>query len=233
MSWMKKPGRSAGLLYLLVGVTAPFNLLYLPSRFFVSGNAEATARNITSAPLIYRLCVLSGLLSSIAFIFLALSLYDLFQDVDRKQARLLVTLVAISVAISISNLVNELAPLVLLSGADFLSPFTKPQLDALALSFLRLRGAGIQLVTLFWGLWLLPFGILVVKSRFFPRLLGYLLFVACVGYLVLSITAIVLPAYRDAVSGVLFPYFGIGEVVMMLWLVVKGANVPRPGELRA
>jgi uncharacterized protein DUF4386 len=233
MSWMKKPGRTAGLLYLLLGVTAPLNLLYLPSRFFVTGDAAATARNITSAELTYRLCVLSGLVSSIVFLFLALSLYELFRDVDRKQSRLLVTLVAVSAALSLANLINELAPLVLLSRADSLTVFTRSQLEALALVFLRLRGTGIQIVTALWGLWLLPFGILVVKSRYFPRVLGYLLIAGCFGYLAVSFTALVLPVHQDTVSRVLLPVYAVGEPLMMIWLIVKGAKVRTSEEVRS
>lgn len=48
---------------------------------------------------------------SIAFIFLVLSLYNLLKDVDRKQARLMVLLVAVSVAIVVVNLIIETAPL--------------------------------------------------------------------------------------------------------------------------
>jgi Domain of unknown function (DUF4386) len=145
-----------GILYLMMGAPAAFTLFYIPSVFIISGDAAATARNIRGGEFIFRLGILSMLVSQISFLFLALSLYDLFKDVDRKQARLLVTLVAVSVAIELVNCLNLIAPLILLSGADFLSAFTKPQLDSLALGFLRLRSGGSGIVTAFWGLWLLP-----------------------------------------------------------------------------
>ena len=84
-----------------------------------------------------------------------------------------------------------MAPLVLLSGADFLSVFSKPQLDALALAFLRVRSNGTSVAMVFWALWLFPFGVLVIRSGFFPRILGVLLIVGCFAYLTVSITAIV------------------------------------------
>src|SRR5580765_6668213 len=91
--------RVPGWLYLLMGVPAVFNLQYMPSAFIVPGDAAATARRITDGALVYRAGILCGLVSNVGFLLLALSLYDLFKHVDRKQARLLVVLVAVSVAI--------------------------------------------------------------------------------------------------------------------------------------
>lgn len=157
-----------------------------------------------------------------------MSLYNLLKDVDRKHARLMVMLVAVSVAVGVVNLLNQIAPLILLSGADFLSVFTKPQLDALALSFLRLSSSGSHVDMAFWALWLFPFGILVIKSGFFPKLLGVLLIVGCFAYLTVSFTAIVFPAHRHVVNQVALPFYAIGELSMIIWLLVKGAKVQEP-----
>ncbi len=231
MNSTKATARQAGVLYLLLGIAA-FNIIYVPAAFIVPGDATATARNITAAELTYRIGILSGLVSSIIFIFLVLSLYNLLKDVDRKHARLMVILGSVGAAIGLANLLNQIAPLILLSGADFLSVFTKPQLDALALGFLRLRSNGTQVEMAFWGLWLFPFGILVIKSGFFPKLLGVLLIVGCFAYLTASFTSIVLPAHRHVVSLVTLPFYAIGELSMIIWLLVKGANV-QPLEARS
>jgi hypothetical protein len=205
-----------------------FNIMYIPSAIMVPRDATATARNIAGAELTYRIAILSGLVSCIAFIFLALRLYDLLKDVDRKQARLMVMLVAVSGTIGIVNLLNEVAPLILLSGADYLSVFTKPQLDALALGFLRLRTSGLAVNSAFWGLWLLPFGILAIKSGWIPKFIGVLLIVGCFAYLAGCFTFIIFPAQVPAVSKVTLPLAGAGELFMMLWLVFKGAKAPLP-----
>ncbi len=134
---------------------------------------------------------------------------------------------SIGVALALANLLNEIAPLILLSGADYLSVFTKPQLDALALGFLRLNGSGESVVMAFWGLWLFPFGILVIKSGFFPRILGILLMVAGFAYIISRFTSILLPAYRHVVFQVMMP-LSFGEVPIILWLLIKGAKVPLP-----
>lgn len=225
MNPTKAAARRTGVLYLLLGI-APFNLIYIPRRFIVPGDATATALNITAGELTYRIGILSGLVTNIIMILLVMSLYNMLKDVDRKHARLMVMLVAVMVTLGLANLVNQIAPLILLSGADFLSVFSKPQLDALALGFLRLGSNGTYLGMAFWGLWLFPFGVLVFKSGFLPRLLGVLLIVGCFAYLAVSVTSIVLPAYRHAVDQVMLPFYAIGELSMMVWLLVKGVKVP-------
>ena len=134
----------------------------------------------------------------------------------------------IGVAIGLANLFNKIAPLILLSGADYLSVFTKPQLEALALGLLNLNSEGNTVDSVFWGLWLLPCGILVIKSGFLPRILGILLMVAGFAYLTSSITSIVLPAYSQVVSQVTMPLL-FGEFPIIFWLLIKGAKVPSEG----
>jgi hypothetical protein len=228
-----RTARSVGWFYLLTMLPAPLNLVYLPSRFLVSGDAAATVQRITEAEMLYRLCALAGLWSSVMFIFVAFKLSGLFRNVDRMQARLLVGLVLVSSAVGLANLINELAPLVLLSGADYFAAFSKPQLNALVMGFLRLRGIGLGINSVFWGLWLLPFGILVIKSRFMPRWIGYLLIMGCVGYLIQGLTSVLWPAYVHTVFTATIPLVGPGEISAIIWLVVKGNRVPIPAESAA
>jgi hypothetical protein len=195
--------------------------------FSVPGDATATARNIMAAELTYRIAILTDCVTLLLFIFLVVSLYKLLKDADAWQAMLMVVIVSVGVTIGFANVFNKMAPLILLSGADYLSVFTKPQLDALAQGFLSLNSAGNTLDSAFWGLWLFPFGILVIKSRFFPRVLGILLLVAGFALLTSSVTSIAFPAYAHVVSRAMMP-LGLGEFPIIFWLLIKGAEVPQP-----
>lgn len=226
MNSTKATARRAGVLYFLFMIVAIVGEFFFPA-FMVPGDATATARNITAAELTYRIGILNGFVTLVIFIFLVVSLYKLLKDVDKSQAMLMVVLVSIGVAVALANLLNKFVPLVLLSGADYLAVFTKAQLDALTLGFLRFHRSGVIVTTAFWGLWLFPFGILANKSGFFPRILGILLMVAGFAYLATSVTAITLPAYRHVVSQVMMPLY-FGEVPIIFWLLIKGASVPQP-----
>ena len=121
------------------------------------------------------------------------------------------------------NTINDAAALLLARGADFLSVFDKSQRDALAMVFLRMHGQGILANEVFWGLWLFPFGLLVYKSRFLPRILGVWLILNCFAYLAESITGIMWPQYETTIARWTFPVM-FGELAVMLWLIIMGAK---------
>ncbi len=225
MPSVKATARRAGLLYFLFMIVAILGEFFLPA-FMVPGDAAATARNITAAEGMYRIAILIGFGTLVIFVFLVVSLYKLLKDVDKSQAMMMVLLVSVGVAVALANLLTKFAPLVLLSRADYLSVFTKPQLDALALGFLRFHSGGLIVIKAFWGLWLFPFGRLVIRSGFFPQILGILLLVAGFAYLIGSATSLVLPDYRQVVSRVMMPLY-FGEVPIIFWLLIKGAKEPQ------
>jgi hypothetical protein len=226
MSWIKNPGRVAGLLYVTL-LTAPLRLVYIPNKLFVTGNATATANNIAAHETLFRLGVVSDLFTGTMAIFLTLALYRLFKGVDQDLARLVVILGALMVTpIYFVNTLNDVAALLFARGTDFLSILDKPQRDAFAVLFLRLHHHGIVANEIFWGLWLFPFGLLVYKSRFLPRFLGVWLIINCFAYLAISFSGLLLPRYEETVSNIVFPAM-LGELAIMLWLVIKGAK-PQP-----
>jgi hypothetical protein len=221
----KNPGRFAGLLYLLTSIPGAFALIYVPSKLIVDGNAAATAGNIAASETLFGLGIAVQLISQAGFIFVALALYDLLKGVNRRHAWMMVTLIVVSIPIAFVNELNAIAALVLVRGADFLSVFEKPQRDALAMLFLRLHGHGFGVAEIFWGLWLFPLGLLVYRSRFLPRFLGVWLAIGGFAYVILSLTGILLPQYQDKVFSYSQPAT-LGELVFMLWLVIKGAAPP-------
>jgi Domain of unknown function (DUF4386) len=223
MSSLKKTARIAGLLYLVACIPAPFSLLYVPNTLIVRGNAAATASKILASEWMMRLAIAGELINAIAFLFAVLALYRLFQGVNKPLASLMVTLFALSIPISCLNVLNNIAALILVRGAGFLSVFTKPQLDALAMVFLRLHSSGMLVAQIFWGLWLLPFGILVYRSGFIPRILGVLLILNGFAYPTQSFTSFLLPQYADVVSRITFPVL-FGEAAIILWLLIRGVR---------
>jgi hypothetical protein len=224
MNSTRNPGRYAGFLYLLLAVAGPIRIVYIPSKLFVTGNATATANNIAAHQTLFRLGIASDLFVGTIVIFVALALYQLFQGVDKNLAVLIVILGGLlPSALYFFNVMNDVAALLLVRGSDFLSVFEKPQRDALAMLFINLHGWGFVTGEIFYGLWLLPLGILTYKSRFLPRFLGVWLILNGFAYLVLSFTGVLLPLYEERVSSMTFPIL-TGEVAFMLWLLIGGAK---------
>ena len=229
MNSTKKQARAAGLLYLVIGITAPIGLEYVPSKLIVHGNATATADHLRASESLLRIGIASELFHQVICVFLVLALYRLFKAVNEAHARQLVILGAlVSVPIMFLNVINEIAALILVSGADFLSVFEKRQLDALAYLFIRLHGQGISVASIFWGLWLFPFGMLVIRSGFIPRILGVLLMIAGAAYLASAFASLLLPRYGHPV-GEVAGVLEIGEVPIIFWLLIWGAKA-RPSD---
>src|ERR1700720_3485847 len=200
MNSTKKTAKVAGLLFLVNGVTGFFRIIYVPSRLMVSGNATATANNILSSERLFRLGIVSELVCAAEFVFLLWVLYRLLSSVNKTHALLMVILGLLQIPIMFVNVLNEIAALALLRGADFLSVFDQPQRQALAMQSLNLHGDGFVVAGIFWGLWLFPFGLLVFRSGFLPRILGVLLIAAGFAYLADSLTSLLLPSYEHVVS---------------------------------
>jgi len=218
------PGRVAGFLYLLLVLGGPLRLVYIPSKLFVHGNATATAANIAAHEWLFRLGIVSDLFGAVVLIFLSLAFYRLFKGVDQYLAVLVVILGGVMPAlIYFVGVVSDAAALMLVRGADFLSVFDKPQRDALAMLFLRLRDQQNTAAEILWGLWLLPLAILVYRSRFLPRFLGVWLAINGFAYVLLSLTGELLPQYQNKMFLISQPAL-FAEVAFMLWLVIKGAQ---------
>jgi hypothetical protein len=219
-----KAARVAGAIYLSMVLTGPFSLIYVPSKLIVHGNATATATNVLAHEMLLRFGIVADLIGFVIFIFVGLALYRLLSGVNTTHAAHMVALVLVSAAVGFLNVLNNIAALILFRGADFLAVLEKPQRDALGMLFLRLHGQGNVINEIFWGLWLFPFGVLVVRSGFLPRILGVLLIVNGFAYVALSLTELLLPSYSSLVERFAFPA-QFGELWIMLWLLIKGAKV--------
>lgn len=228
MTTLKKTARIAGFLYLLMAVTSAFGLLYVQSKIIVAGNATLTAGNILASESLFRIGIMSGLIGQIIFIFLALALYHLLKVVNKTHARLMVALVVAAVPIMFINSLNQMGALIVLSAPDYLRAFSVDQLHALAMLFLNFYNQGVFIVGIFWGLWLFPFGYLVYKSGFLPKILGILLIINCFAYLIDSFTFLLIPSYHDIVSKYTVAPMSIGEFSMILWLLIRGVKEQKP-----
>jgi hypothetical protein len=220
-----KAARIAGAIYLSLVLVAPFAMLYVPGKLIVRGNAVATADNILAHETMFRLSIFGDLIGHVIFICLGIALYRLLSSVNNTWALLMVSFVLVSSAVGFLNALNNIAAVILFRGGEFLTVFDKPQRDALAMLFVRLHSHGEFISEIFWGVWLLPFGLLVYRSGFLPRFIGIWLIIACLAWIALSITAQFFPTYYGSTFGWLQPAF-FAEMAIMLWLLIKGAKVP-------
>lgn len=228
MDSRKKTARIAGLIYLVVVLTGIFHLMYVPSKLFVSDNPSVTISNIIASETLFRVGILGGLICYTAFLLLPLVLYKLLSPVNKTHAVLMVTLAVVSVPISFVNMLNKFAVLTLISKANYLSVFEADKLQAQALLYLDYYRNGNQIASIFWGLWLFPFGYLVFKSGFLPKVLGILLMVGCIGYLIDFMGSFLFSKYGETGISTFMTIPGsLGEIGICLWLLIIGIKVKR------
>ncbi len=224
MSALRNPGRVVGLWYFSLVLFGPLTLIYIPNKLFVHGDAAATSANIGSHQLLFQIGMLADVVGSMALIFLVLAFYKLFKDVDQYWAVFLVISGGIMPAvIQLVNFVNSAGALMVAQHPSFLAAFDKAQQDALVLLFVQLGEHQITAAEILWGAWLFPMGILTYKSGFLPKFIGVWLVINGVAYVLLCAARVMEPELAEK----LFLYFQpalFGELVMILWLLIKGAS---------
>jgi hypothetical protein len=215
--------RVAGVFYLLTILTRMFVEIFVRNRMVVSDDAAATATNIMAHEPLFRLGFAADIIAFASYIALTALLYELFKPANRSVSLVAAFFsLAASVVQAISSLFH-LAPLVLLGGAPYLRVFTVEQLQALALVFLRLRAAAYHNIGLvFFGVYCLLVGILILRSTFLPRILGVLMGLAGLSY-VLFLS----PPLARSLQPYILAFPGVGQIALTLWLLVMGVNVPR------
>lgn len=218
----KKTARLAGFLWLLMFLFGPIAQI-IRDKLFIVGDMGATANNINANEFLFRIGFASDLIMMIFYVLLPLVLYRLLSEVNKNLSILMVIFVILGTSINMINLLNEFEALHLLSGAKYLNTFTDAQLQAKAMLSYDLYLHGYEIANIFFGLWLVPLGLLVYKSGFLPKALGILLIVGGSGLLISVFVHFLFPIYSIINTILLIPQT-LAEILFMLWLLIRGIN---------
>ena len=218
---LKKTARLAGLLYLLLALAAIYAFFYVSSKIIVSGDAAGTARNMVAHESLFRSSLASDVVTNVLFVAVVLLLYRLLRQVNEYLAKLMVGLVIVAIPVSLLGVSLNLTVLAIFKNDP--GSFQSSQLQ-FADTLMKLRSYSNQMITIFWGLWLLPLGMLIYRSVFIPRILGILLIINGFGYIITSLTFILFPGYLATVSKFMFPTYFVGELPFIFWLLIIGVR---------
>lgn len=219
--------RLTGVVYLLYFLTV-MSAAFLVKGLVVSADAAATANNILAHESLFRMSFAINLIATALYITLTALLYELFKPVNRTLALLAAFFSLAGCAVQALSYVFSLAPFLLLGGAHYLSVFNLEQLQALALLFLKLHSQTEQIDLVFFGFFDLLIGCLIMKSTFLPRVLGALMALAGLGWLVFLV-----PPLANQLSHFILPLGFLAELLLLLWLLVKGVDAPQWNEQAA
>jgi hypothetical protein len=219
--------RIGGVLYLIIIVAGLFGEAFVRDKLVVSGNPTATAENIRSSELLWRVGIAGNIFHLSCAVALALVFYVLFGPVNRDLALLAAFFNLVSIALEAGSKLYLLAALFPLGKADYLKAFAPEQLHALAYLSIKSHEYGFGVSLIFFGFFCLVLGYLIFRSGFLPKVLGVLMQIAGVSYLTNCFALILAPNLANRIfPAILVPAF-IGEASLCLWLITKGVNVAK------
>ena len=214
-------GRWAGVVYLFLIATGIFSLAYAPGQYFVRGDAAATFAKLEANLLLFKSAIVAEMACYASFVVLVGLLHRVFRPWSETSALVMLSFVLVSVPISFVAIGEKIAILDLVAQGAAQS--------GAIMSHLSRYSDILRPAEMFWGLWLLPYGLLVLKSRAIPRLFGVALILGCCSY----VAGAIVPMFWDGYStGPIGKFAGIpgsfGEIGGAIWLAVFGARTPDP-----
>ena len=208
---LRKTANTIRMLYPLWMLVGMFSLMYIPSQLMVSDDPVLTAQNIANNTMLFRVGIVTSLITQLLFIIIPIYWFRLYEAIDKNLAIWMLVFSLISVPMCMYNEMNKLAALSFLDEPEQL------------LFYLKMNGKGIVLVSIFWGLWLFPLGKLAIDSGFFPKLVGWLLYIGGIGYLISSFMYFIAPELEDL--RMMAEMLTMGEVLFIIWFLIKGIHI--------
>lgn len=223
ISKRNKIARLAGLLYVLLVISGLIYLVYIPSTLIDWQNASKTFENIKNSIYLFKVGILVAICSFLIFTILPLVLYKLLNSINKSAAFLMVLFALISIPVSFVNILNKFSIVSLLK--DNQSNLGASGLEEQIMFYLEQYSNGLEVLQIFWGLWLLPFGYLVFKSSFLPKILGAFLMLGFFGYLISFFGGFLFENFSNTIlSNFIGLPAAIGEIGIALWLLIVGTN---------
>ena len=214
--------RLAGIFYLA------YIVVYAASTFIQGKpiaweNAAATANAIVASQGVFRIGVSMELIAALLFLLAAWALYVLFKPINSELALLFLLLNLVGVAIECVATLLHFAALMLCTDTATLSAFKPDELQTLGLIFLKLSGSGSMVCGPFYAAWLFPLGLLVIKSRLLPKVIGVLLILDGISLMICLVQEWFIPGYEKWMYP-LYPVMFVAEFGLGLWLAIAGVK---------
>ena len=211
----------AGLGLLLMVLTAPVAELYLLPKLVDYADSETTLVNISTNKGMLVAAIFLYLVTFIADVIVAWALYIFFIPVGRFRSLLTAWFRIVYTLLALFGLFNLSKVLVLLNRHELYSTGDVGPLAENTMFYFLSFGKEWGLAFIFFGIYLAALGILAYQATYVPRIMGILLIIAGLGYLISSLQPYFFPGVDT--SFLMITYFG--ELVFMIWLLIKGRRV--------
>ena len=208
--------RVAGLWYLILAISGVLGFMIFHSRVFVSNDPQATLTNLINHESAARIRLLLELVIIISQALAAVWFYKLFREINAWAAWTLGVWGTINSAVIMISAISMGAAIEIAksSAQTFQEKVTLIQL----LNNLITHAWGVG--NIFFGLWLIPMGYIVVNSKRMPVWLGRMLIIGGIGYLLSVFTKYT--GMNNSLLELLVIPATVGEFWMIGYLLIYG-----------
>lgn len=220
---MRYYAKMTGFSLLVMAVLAMFSNITIMNNLVVLNDATKTVNNITNHEMLFRVGILSFIGVLILDVLVSWTLYVLLKSVNHHLSILAMSFRLVYTAIFGIALTNFLS---IVSIKDYVA---NEQIPNQTMFLIEQFNNEWLIGLVFFAFHLLIVGLLIIKSEsYLPKIIGYFLIAAFIGYLMDSVAHFILINYEDykvifliivAASGI------IGEVSLALWFLIKGVNM--------
>ena len=222
-------GRFAGLLFLILIITGVFAEFFVRQKLYVPNDPSATTQNILDNQWLFRLGFVSDLIMSTMFFIYGYVLYLIFKPVHKDISLFLLLCAVISVAMFCQNALNQFAALEVLMHPEYTEAFKPEQLQVLAIFYQNLHIKGYYINQIFFGLYLLPLGYMIVKSGIVPKIIGVFLILGFIGDMIDFVIYFLYPNVDSVLLDNITIPADIGEISLCLYFLIMGVRTQEFG----
>ncbi len=222
---LKQSAVIAGVGLLLMAVLGPVANFKIIQGLIDPGDVVKTVSNIVASEGLFRLGIVLFLIVALLDIIVAWALYIFLIPINKQLSLLTAWLRIIYATVLLVVLTNLIHVLIFLGGHEYLNIFSSEQLNGQVMLSLAFFNRGWEFGLIIFGFHLLLLGYLLSKAGYMRKILGILVIIASLGYIVDGLGKLISANYHLTIS----MYTFIGEVVLMVWLLIRGIQLKERG----
>ncbi len=184
-------------------------------------NAAGTVHNIATHTALFRYGIFFYFINFLGDLIAAWAIYILLKPVNVHLSFIAAGMRIIYTLIGLVALLELLTALQLISPHAYLGAYTTNQLEGQVMIALHSFRDRWSFSYLFFGIYLILLGYLVFISTYISKLVGICLVFAGLGWLTDSLRPLLFSNAQVSIGMIT----GVGELVFMLWLFIKGTRL--------
>ncbi|MEP2669475.1 MAG: DUF4386 domain-containing protein [Cyclobacteriaceae bacterium] len=218
---LSKAAIIAGIGLLIMTLTVPFAEFKIIPDLVSPDSASETAANITNNIFIFNLAIFLIFITIVADIIVAWALYVFLKPVNKSISLLTAWFRLLYTGVYLVAVTNLIKVFTLTKGESYFLINSQEEISEFVLFYIKSYKYEWFFGLVLFGLYLILLGFLVLKARYVPNIMGWLLIIAGLGYVIGHLKVFLFPELNTSFS----MYTAMGELVFMLWLLIKGSRL--------